>query len=124
MADLDPAVLQKVKIAPYGDFQHEIYKRGLEGERPQLPLTASGLEARARETLTPEAFGYVAGAAGAELTARANTDAFAKLEIVPRMLRDVSTRDLRTSLLGTEMSAPLLLAPVGVQSIVHPQAEL
>ena len=40
------------------------------------------------------------------------------------MLRDVSSRELGCSLLGTEMPAPLLLAPVGVQSIVHPEAEL
>jgi lactate 2-monooxygenase len=40
------------------------------------------------------------------------------------MLRDVSERDLSASVLGTAMAAPLLLAPVGVQSIVHPDAEL
>ncbi len=46
------------------------------------------------------------------------------LAIVPRMLRDVSQRDLATSVLGTALPAPVLLAPVGVQSIVHPDAEL
>ena len=40
------------------------------------------------------------------------------------MLRDVSARDLSTSVLGTAMPAPVMLAPVGVQSIVHPHAEL
>jgi len=40
------------------------------------------------------------------------------------MLRDVSVRDLSTTVLGTAMRAPLLLAPIGVQSIVHPEAEL
>ncbi|MEA2153363.1 MAG: lactate 2-monooxygenase, partial [Solirubrobacteraceae bacterium] len=57
-------------------------------------------------------------------TMQANLDAFERWRIVPRMLRDVSQRDLATSVLATAMPAPLMLAPVGVQSIVHPDAEL
>lgn len=109
---------------PLANFQYEIYAGGLAGESPALPLTATGLERHARDLLTPQAFGYVAGGAGAELTMRANLEAFERVEIVPRMLRDVSVRDLSTSVLGTAMGAPLLLAPVGVQSIVHPEGEL
>jgi isopentenyl diphosphate isomerase/L-lactate dehydrogenase-like FMN-dependent dehydrogenase len=55
---------------------------------------------------------------------RANLGAFRRWRIVPRMLRDVATRDLRTTVLGTEMPAPVLLAPVGVQTILHPDGEL
>jgi len=106
------------------DLQNEIYAAGLAGDRPPLPLGYGELEARARELLSAEAFGYVAGGAGQELTMRANRAAFERVQIVPRMLRDVSVRDLSTSVLGTQMVAPLLLAPVGVQSIVHEQAEL
>ncbi len=51
---------------------------------------------------------------------RANLEAFRRWRIVPRMLRDVSERDLRTTVLGTQMPAPVLLAPVGVQTILHP----
>jgi isopentenyl diphosphate isomerase/L-lactate dehydrogenase-like FMN-dependent dehydrogenase len=119
MADADPA-LQEL----FANFQYEIYGRGLVGERPKLPLAALELEQRAREVMSGEAYGYVAGAAGAERTVRANLAAFERREIVPRMLRDVSSRDLSTTLLGTAMPAPLLLAPVGVQSIVHPEGEL
>jgi lactate 2-monooxygenase len=43
---------------------------------------------------------------------------------VPRMLRDVGERRLGETVLGTEMPAPLLLAPIGVQKIVHPDGEL
>ncbi len=120
MAEIDPGLAQQV----FANFQYEIYGHGLVGETPALPLTAVGLEERARELLSAEAFGYVAGGAGAELTVRANLQAFEHAQIVPRMLRDVSQRDLSTSVLGTAMPAPVLLAPVGVQSIVHPQAEL
>jgi lactate 2-monooxygenase len=107
-----------------GDYQYEIYGRGLGGETPALPLAPAALQEAARERLSGEAFGYVAGGAGAESTMRANLDAFERWRIVPRMLRDVSVRDLATTILGTEMPAPVLLAPIGVQSIVHPQAEL
>ncbi|MGH2865393.1 MAG: lactate 2-monooxygenase [Solirubrobacteraceae bacterium] len=108
----------------FGDYQYEIYARGLAGERPTLPLLAAELEECARAQMTPEAFGYVAGGAGAELTVQANRRAFERWEIVPRMLRDVSTRDLSVCVLGTAMPAPVMLAPVGVQAIVHPDAEL
>jgi L-lactate dehydrogenase (cytochrome) len=108
----------------FGDFQNEIYLRGLGGETPALALSGAELQEQARERLSAEAYGYVAGGAGAESTMRANLQAFERWKIVPRMLRDVSVRELATSVLGTEMPAPVMLAPVGVQSIVHPDAEL
>jgi lactate 2-monooxygenase len=106
------------------DFHNEIYAGGLIDEMPRLPVPVADLEERARAVLSAEAFGYVAGGAGAERTMRANLRAFERWEIVPRMLRDVSVRDLSTSVLGTVMPAPVMLAPVGVQSIVHPEGEL
>ena len=65
----------------------------------------------------------VAGSAGSGATARANRVAFERWQIVPRMLRDVSGVDLSVTVLGTSIPAPLLLAPVGVLSIVHPDGE-
>ncbi len=108
----------------FANFQNEIYAGGLIEQRPGLPVSVADLEERAREALSAEAFGYVAGGAGSERTMRANLQAFERWEIVPRMLRDVSVRDLSTSVLGTALSAPVMLAPVGVQSIVHPEGEL
>ncbi len=120
MAESEPTQEPQV----FANFQFEIYLQGLSGQTPALPMQAAELEARAREQLSADAFGYVAGGAGAELTMSANLRAFERWEIVPRMLRDVSERDLATTVLGTAMLAPVLLAPVGVQSIVHPEAEL
>jgi lactate 2-monooxygenase len=108
----------------FANFQNEIYAGGLIEQRPGLPVSVADLEERAREALSAEAFGYVAGGAGSERTMRANLQAFERWEIVPRMLRDVSVRDLSTSVLGTALPAPVMLAPVGVQSIVHPEGEL
>jgi lactate 2-monooxygenase len=121
MAELDSAQQQQPVFA---NFQFEIYAQGLAGETPKLPVNAAELQERAREHLSAAAYGYVAGGAGSELTMAANLRAFESWEIVPRMLRDVSERDLSTSVLGTRMPAPVLLAPIGVQSIVHPEGEL
>jgi isopentenyl diphosphate isomerase/L-lactate dehydrogenase-like FMN-dependent dehydrogenase len=112
------------QVAPLAGYQNRIYLEGLGGKLPDLPLTYAALEQRAERQLTRGAYGYVAGGAGSEDTVRANREAFRRWRIVPRMLRDVSQRDLGTTLLGTAMPAPLLLAPVGVQSIVHPEAEV
>jgi isopentenyl diphosphate isomerase/L-lactate dehydrogenase-like FMN-dependent dehydrogenase len=120
MADPEAPSLQQ----PLGNYQFEIYARGLGGEVPSQPVAYAELERLARERLTPEAYGYVAGGAGAELTMRANLRAFERWQILPRMLRDVSVRDTATTVLGTAMSAPVMLAPIGVQSIVHREGEV
>ena len=109
---------------PFANYQYEIYLAGLSGQLPSLPIAAGELEERARQSLTPEAYGYVAGGAGSEDTMRENLAAFRRWRIVPRMLRDVSTRDLRTTVLGTDLDIPVVLPPIGVQSIVHPEGEL
>jgi lactate 2-monooxygenase len=113
-----------IHAAALAGYQNRIYLEGLTGRLPGLPLTYEALEERAERQLSRGAFGYVAGGAGAEDTMRANREAFRRWRILPRMLRDVSRRDLGTTVLGTAMPAPLMLAPVGVQSIVHPEAEV
>ena len=111
-------------MAHFGDVANEIYVGGLAGQRPDLPVTADGLEAAAREVLPAEAFSYVAGGASTERTIAANREAFARWRIVPRMLRGIGARDLSTTVLGTSMTAPVLTAPIGVLSLVHPDADL
>jgi len=74
--------------------------------------------------MEPRTAGYVFGSAGTEDTARENERAFRSWRIVPRMLRDIARRELGITLLGLDWPAPLGLAPVGVQSIVHPDGEL
>ncbi|GAA2442676.1 lactate 2-monooxygenase [Streptomyces macrosporus] len=108
----------------FGAYQSEIYLDGLAGRLPPFTTDPTALEASARERMEPGPFWYVAGAAGSGATARANREAFDRWRLVPRMLRDATVRDLRTTVLGTELPAPVLLAPVGVQSIVHPDGEL
>ncbi len=113
-------------VTSFGNMQNEIYFAGLGGAVPDWPMTAAGLEEAARQRLSPEAFGYIAGAASAERTAAANVAAFDRYRIVPRMLRGTSApdaRDLSVEVLGTTLAAPVLTAPVGVLELVHPDAE-
>ncbi|MFC0865938.1 lactate 2-monooxygenase [Sphaerimonospora cavernae] len=105
-------------------FQNEIYLNGLGDVRPELPADLTVLERLAGERLAPAAYGYVAGAAGTESTARANREAFERRRLVPRMLRDVAVRDLSVRLLGQTLPVPLLLAPIGVLAIMHPDGDL
>ena len=104
--------------------QFEIYQMGLAGKKLSIPIPLSELEQKAAEVLSPQACDYVAGSASGERTARANLAAFDHWRIVPRMLRDVSERDLSVDLFGYRLPTPLLLGPVGVQNIIHADAEL
>lgn len=107
----------------WADFQYEIYLNGMSGTVPRLPTDLTRLEALAEHRLGPGPVGYVAGSAGDGSTARANRAALERRRIVPRMLRDVHERDLSVEVLGRPLPAPLALAPVGVLSIMHPEAE-
>jgi isopentenyl diphosphate isomerase/L-lactate dehydrogenase-like FMN-dependent dehydrogenase len=104
--------------------QQQIYTLGLTGGSLSIPISHSLLEQKAKETLPPPAFDYVAGGAGGEDTVRANREAFYRWRIVPRMLCDVSQRDLSVELFGAQLPAPVILGPVGVQGILHPGGEL
>ena len=109
---------------PFANHQYGIYLGGLGGVRPSHAIDADALQREAEGTMTAEAYGYVAGGAGSEDTMRANRDAFRRWRIVPRMLRDVSERNLAVHVLNTAMDAPVMVAPIGVQSIIHPDGEL
>ena len=102
-------------------IQNAIY---IAQEPPDWPVAAEDWERAAEAKLDPGAFGYIAGGAGAEHTMRANTDAFARWRIRPRMLTGNETRDISVDVLGTRSPAPFLLAPIGVLSIAHKEAEV
>lgn len=106
------------------DFQSEIYAYGLADQYPVVSTNAMNLEAAAQKVMEPGAFGYIAGGAGDGATDRANLTAFNRWKIVPRMFTGSTDRELATTILGTTMPAPVMLAPVGVQSLFHPDGEL
>lgn len=102
----------------------EIFAKGLLKIKPSVPISFEELEASARDSMKPQAFGYVAGNAGAGDTTRSNHEAFRKWQIMPRFLRDVSKRDLSTTVLGQRYPVPVFIGPVGVQGIIHKDGEL
>jgi lactate 2-monooxygenase len=104
--------------------QTEIYLAGVRGRRPTIPFDPAKLERLARQRMTPQAYAYVAGGAGAEGTMTANRAALDRWQIVPRVLRDVSDRDLSIELFGRRLPTPFLLAPVGVLELAHRDADL
>jgi len=82
------------------------------------------LEAVARAVLDPVHWDFFVGGAGEERTVRANEDAFARRRLVPRVLRAVGDRDLRTTLFGAELSMPVLVAPTAFHLLAHPSGEV
>jgi lactate 2-monooxygenase len=112
-------------FAEYGRRrQRWIFVQGVGHKISPVPVDFSALEERARRVMTKRGFAYVAGGAGSERTMVANRDGFDRWKIVPRMLRDVSRRDLSLTLFGERLPTPLILAPVGVLEIVHARADL
>ncbi|MEP7230591.1 MAG: lactate 2-monooxygenase [Ginsengibacter sp.] len=109
-----------------GGMQHQmqIYIAGTQNIKPTLPVSFEELEKRASEVMTAEAFAYIAGGAGAETTIENNKKAFNNWQIIPRMMGDVSKRSISTRLFGVNLPGPVLLGPVGVLSIAHPEAEV
>ena len=104
--------------------QMEIYELGLVGKGPSQAVSVDELAHEAKKKIKHEAYDYLAGGAGAEDTMVANRDAFRRIRIVPRFLRNVEKRDLTVQILSHTLPVPLMLAPIGVQSILHKEAEL
>jgi len=111
-------------MSPGPRRQMEIYRAGLDGQVPPQPVSLEELDRKAESVLERAAYDYVAGGAGSEETVRANREAFRRWRIVPRFLRDVGHRDLSVELLGVRLPVPLLIAPVGVLSILNKDADL
>ena len=87
-------------------------------------LNLESLEGRARDRLDPMLFDYIAGGAGDEWTLRENRRAWNDFILRPRMLRGVGSRDLATTVLGTPVSFPVLVPPMGFHGLCHAEAEL
>src|SRR5690606_25268674 len=110
--------------APGRARQSEIFRAGASGRRPSVPTSWASLVGAAERAMSPDAWAYVAGSAGRESTAEANYEAFDAWRLIPRMLRDVSERDLSIELFGRRHPTPLLASPIGVLELVDPDADL
>jgi 4-hydroxymandelate oxidase len=82
------------------------------------------LERQARGKLEPGAYAYFAGGTDDEVTAAANPAAWRRLRLRPHVLRDVGEVSTATTLLGTPVSLPVMVAPMARQRLGHPDGEL
>ena len=104
--------------------QSEVFRAGVSGRRPAVPVDPAALELAARKAIPAEAFAYLAGGAGSESTMAANRAAFDRWQIWPRVLRDVGSRDLSIELFGRRRATPFLLSPIGVAELAHADADV
>jgi isopentenyl diphosphate isomerase/L-lactate dehydrogenase-like FMN-dependent dehydrogenase len=87
------------------------------------PCNVADYERIAEERLDPGAYGYFAGGSGDEWTLDQNVAAYRRWQLRPRALVDVSAATTATTVLGAELSMPLLVAPVAFQRMAHPDGE-
>jgi len=90
---------------------------------PSRAISVDDLRRMARARLPRPVFDFIDGAADDERTLRANIADFESVRLVPRFLRDVSATRLDTTLLGSPVAAPLLIAPTGLATLAHPDAD-
>ena len=101
----------------FGDYQFDIYFKGLSGVKPKLPVDFKTLEARARAAMPDAVLNYVAGGCGDERTQDYNAEAFHRWGLIPRMMVDCTKRDLSVQAFGQTFASPLFMAPIGVLGI-------
>lgn len=87
------------------------------------PVNLFDYEALAKSHMPHNLWDFVAGGAGDELAVKRNRSAFEAIAVNPRFLVDVGNRDLSTTVLGQRVSIPIMAAPAGCQSEVHPEGE-
>jgi lactate 2-monooxygenase len=104
----------------YSSYQRDIYASL---RPPKYSVKPSQWEASARAAIPLPNFLYVAGSASSEDTYRANLSAFSRYRLLPKMLVPATRRDMSVSLFGTQYPSPLLVAPIGVQEILHADGE-
>jgi isopentenyl diphosphate isomerase/L-lactate dehydrogenase-like FMN-dependent dehydrogenase len=88
------------------------------------PVNVWDYEQLAEEALDANAHAYFAGGSGDEVTLRDNVAAFERRKLRPRVLVDVRSVSTATTVLGTEVALPILIAPLAMQRMAHPEGEL
>ncbi|NUS51050.1 MAG: alpha-hydroxy-acid oxidizing protein [Nocardioidaceae bacterium] len=85
--------------------------------------SVADLRLLARRRAPRAVFDYTDGAAGTELSLTRSRQAFERVELVPRVLQDVSAVDPSTTLLGGPSALPLVFAPTGFTRMMHTEGE-
>jgi 4-hydroxymandelate oxidase len=91
---------------------------------PESRLDLDALEREARDRLDPAAYEWYAAGSGDETTLLANVEAWQRLRIRPRVLCDVTSVSTWATVLGSVVQTPILVAPMALQRLLHPEGEL
>ena len=88
------------------------------------PINVNDYEVLAKACMEPAAWDYYQGGSDDEITLRANRNAYEHIRLRPRVLVDVSSCDLSTSFLGTQVGMPIMIAPTSAHQLAHTEGEL
>jgi L-lactate dehydrogenase (cytochrome) len=115
------------RVPRWSEFAELVRPRVLPGDATDRRLaraaTVGDLRELARRTVPRAVFDYTDGAAGAEISLRRSREAFSRVEFCPSVLRDVSTVDTATTVLGRPATMPFALAPTGFTRLMHTEGE-
>lgn len=110
-------------MAGYGnEVQFKMYHP--DTKKQELPVSFEGWEQEAKNRLSDGPYHYIADGAGSGNTADENRRALDSWRLLPRMMVNTENRDLSVQLFGEQIPFPVLMAPVGVQTIAHEEGEL
>jgi 4-hydroxymandelate oxidase len=96
----------------------------MSSDHKNTPVNLFDFEEIAKATLPKSDYDYYASGSGDEITLRSNRLAFDKMELLPRVLIDVSQRNTTTTVLSTPIAAPILIAPTAFQRLAHTDGEI
>jgi 4-hydroxymandelate oxidase len=88
------------------------------------PVCLTDFEPLARAKMSAMAYEFLAGGAADEITLRANREVFDRMRLMPRILQDVSQINTSVEVVGQQLSAPIILAPIAYQKLFYPEGEL
>ena len=117
------AMLRAPAIALGASAQTAAYSRP---DDPELlaAVSLSDFESIAYRRMELMAWEYINSGAADEITLRWNREAFDKIRLNPRVLRDIPKLDTRTTVLGHELPFPVILAPTALHKLAHPSGEV
>jgi len=98
--------------------------RSMNDQTRRTAINLADYEDLAKQVLPRDLWEHMSGGAADEITLRENVAAFRRIKVVPRVLHDVTHRDLSTQILGQPVSVPVLIAPVSCPARYHSDGEL
>lgn len=124
MSDAKSPHIQNRDTPQWGLFQRDLFWKLNEGEVPQFNTHPDKLEELAQKKLSQNGWLYASSNAGLSHTHLANRQAFFRHKLLPRQLVDTNERSTRTTIFGHSVSAPIGIAPIGINKIYHQHGEL